>query len=332
MFTRNHPGSAASAARPFGTASLATASFARTLTAAALAAVAALTLAGCSSTSSLEGSSNSQGSTATEINVGSANFPEANIIAQIYGQALAANGFDVKYTPNIGVRSVYIAALKQGKVDLVPEYSGSILSYLNKDAVATSPSEVNAALQKALPSNLVALNAASAADSDSLNVTAAFAAKHNLTSIADLANVGAFSLTANPEFQTRPDGIPGLKSVYGLDQITFNAINDGGGPATVSALLNGSTQVADIYSTSPSISTNKFVTLADPKNLFASQQVVPLVLKKKATEKLSAVLNKVSAKLTTEDLLELNTLVSGDAKMQPDAAATQWLTKSGLLK
>ncbi len=299
------------------------------IAAGALLAGAALLLAGCSSSSSLGGSTG--GSKAkTSIVVGSANFSENVILADIYGQALAKNGFKVTYKLNIGARAAYIPALESGEVNLIPEYSGSILDFLSKTATANSPSDVKAALDAALPKSLKALTPSTAADSDALNVTPAFAAANNLKSIADLKNLKSFTLAANPEFQTRPDGIKGLQSVYGLNNIKFKAISDGGGPATLKALLDNTVQVADIYSTTPSILANKLVTLTDPNSLFASQEVVPIVSSSKVNAKLTSVLDKVSAKLTTADLLELNTEVSGDTKTDPAVAATKWLDASGL--
>jgi osmoprotectant transport system substrate-binding protein len=287
-----------------------------------------LLLAGCSSSTSLGGGSTT--TKKTSIVVGSANFSENVVLADIYGQALAANGFAVTYKLNIGARAAYIPALKSGEVNLIPEYSGSILDFLSKSATANSPSDVKAALDKALPSSLKALTPSTAADSDSLNVTPAFASANNLTSIADLSKLSSVTLAANPEFQTRPDGIPGLQKVYGLTNLKFQSISDGGGPQTLAALLGGQVQVADIYSTTPSILANKLVTLTDPKSLFASQEVVPIVSSSKVNAKLTSVLNKVSAALTTKDLLELNTEVQGDSKTDPAVAAKNWLTKANL--
>ncbi|HMH59269.1 MAG TPA: ABC transporter substrate-binding protein [Galbitalea sp.] len=287
-----------------------------------------LLLAGCSSSSSLGGGSTT--TKKTSVVVGSANFSENVILADIYGQALAANGFKVSYKLNIGARAAYIPALESGEVNLIPEYSGSILDFLSKSATANSPSDVKAALDAALPKTLKALTPSKAADSDSLNVTPAFAKANKLVSIGDLANVPSVTLAANPEFQTRPDGIPGLQKVYGLTNLKFQAISDGGGPQTLAALLNNSVQVADIYSTTPSILASKLVTLTDPKSLFASQEVVPIVSSSKVNAKLTSVLNKVSAALTTKDLLELNTEVSGDSKTDPAVAAKNWLKKANL--
>jgi osmoprotectant transport system substrate-binding protein len=300
-----------------------------TIAAAAAVVAVGLTLAGCSSGSSLGGSG---GSGAGSITVGSANFPENVTLAYVYGQALAADGVKVSYKVNIGARAAYIPALEKGNINLIPEYAGSILSFLDKNANQKSSSEVKSALDSALPKGLTATDFAPAADSDSLNVTPEFAKANNLKSIGDLANLPSVTLTANPEFETRPDGIPGLKSVYGLNNITFSPINDGGGPATLKALLGGQTQVADIYSTTPSILDNKLVTLTDPKNLFASQQVVPIGTSSKLTSKIKAELNKVSAKLTTKDLLEFNKRTGGDEKADPKTVASDWLKSNGFTK
>lgn len=294
----------------------------------AIAAAAALALAGCSTPSSLGGGSASK----TSVVVGSANFPENVTLAYVYGQALAADGVSVSYKVNIGARAAYVPALETGEIDVIPEYAGSILSYLDKAANAKSGDDVKTALDAALPSDLKALDFSEAADSDSINVTPEFAKANNLTSIGDLANVpGSVIVAANPEFQTRPDGLPGLQSVYGLSNLTFQAISDGGGPATLKALLDNTVQAADIYSTTPSILDNKLVTLQDPKNLFASQQVVPIVRASKAG-KISALLNKISAKLTTKDLLEFNKRTGGDEKADPKTVASDWLKANGFTK
>ncbi|HEU0205101.1 MAG TPA: ABC transporter substrate-binding protein [Pseudolysinimonas sp.] len=295
----------------------------------AVAAAAALTLSGCSSPSSLGGGGSAS---KTSIVVGSAAFPENATLAYVYGQALAADGVTVSYKINIGQRAAYYAALQKGEIDLIPEYAGSILSYLDKAANAKSGDDVKTALDAALPKTLKALDFSEAADSDSLNVTADYAKAHNLSSIADLANVpGTVIVAANPEFQTRPDGLPGLQSVYGLTNLSFQAINDSGGPATAKALQDGTVQVADIYSTTTSIIDDKFVTLTDPKNLFASQQVVPIVTASKAG-KISALLNKISAKLTTKDLLDFNKRTGGDEKADPKTVASDWLKANGFIK
>jgi osmoprotectant transport system substrate-binding protein len=296
------------------------------LTAALAATAVGLTLAAC-------GGDPTEGKKAATdtIVIGSAEFPENAIIAEIYAQALEAKGVKVKKKLNIGAREAYIKALENGEIDLVPEYSGNLLSYYDPKTTATSPEQIDDALADALPETLEVLDASKAEDKDSLNVTPELAAKEGLTTIADLKKIDGLKLGANPEFKTRAYGIPGLEKVYGITDISFTPISDGGGPATLKALLGGKVDVADIYSTTPSILANKLVTLQDPENLIASQNVVPLITEKKASDKVEGVLDEISATLTTEDLLDLNAKNQGDDKTAPDVLAKQWLTDKGLI-
>jgi osmoprotectant transport system substrate-binding protein len=123
----------------------------------------------------------------TSLTVGSANFPENVVLAEIYSEALEAQGADIETKLNIGSREKYYPALESGSLDLFPEYSGTILTYLDKDATATTSDEVYAELKKALPSNLVALEKSAAQDSDAIVVTKATADKYGLKTIGDLA-------------------------------------------------------------------------------------------------------------------------------------------------
>lgn len=215
--------------------------------------------------------------------------------------------------------------MKNGEIDLIPEYTGNLLTYLDPKATATAPAEVTAALVKAVPDGLAVLSPAPAEDKDSLNVTAAFAKEHGLKTIGDLAKIDGLRLAANPEFKQRAYGIPGLEKVYGIKGIEFTPISDGGGPATVKALVSGKVDVADIYSTTPSIRANKLVTLEDPKNLIAAQNVVPLIRKDKVTDDVVRALDAVSVALTTDQLLALNEANQGDEKKAPAVLAKEWL-------
>jgi osmoprotectant transport system substrate-binding protein len=298
------------------------------LAAAVLVASLGLLLASCGGDPADSGDKKSASDTIT---VGSAAFPENEIIAEIYAQGLAAKGVKVDKKLNIGAREVYIPALESGEIDLLPEYTGNLLGFVDKNATATSPQEIEDALDDALPDKLKVLDAAQAEDKDSLNVTRAFAQKHDLKSIADLKGIDGLRLGANPEFRTRPYGIPGLEKTYGIAGIKFTAISDGGGPKTLKALLDGDIDAADIYSTTPSIVENKLVTLEDPENLIAAQNVVPLIADAKASDKVENILDAISAKLTTQDLLELNAKNQGADKAKPADLAKQWLTDKGLI-
>ena len=120
--------------------------------------------------------------------------------------------------------------------------------------------------------------------------------------------------------------------MYGVTGWKFKAIQDYGGPGTLSDLLENNIQVADIYTTTPSIKANNLVVLQDPKHLIAAQNIVPLFNSTFVTDKLAGLLNPVSAKLTTDELLGLNEISSGADKPSPEKVATDWLTKNGFLK
>ncbi len=129
----------------------------------------------------------SQPAKGVTLTVGSANFQENVLLADIYAEALKASGATVTTKLNIGSRETYIPALKDGSIDLIPEYSGVLLQYFDKTATATSSDDVYAALQKAVPSGLTVLDKSAAEDKDAIVVTKDTSTKYGLTSIADLA-------------------------------------------------------------------------------------------------------------------------------------------------
>ncbi|HEU5267255.1 MAG TPA: ABC transporter substrate-binding protein [Jatrophihabitans sp.] len=263
------------------------------------------------------------------VKVGSADFPESTLLADIYGDAMAAKGVKVTKQLNIGERGVYIAALKQGSIGAVPEYTGSILAYLDPKATAKSPADVFAALQTQAAKNGFAVgNFAPAQDSDTITVTKKTADQYKLTSIGDLKPVASkLTLGAPAQFKTRPDGVPALKSVYGVVFGRFTP-TAAGGAVTVNALKNGSIHAADIFSTDPAIAKNGFVALKDPKSMFAAQNVVPLFSKKVLTQPMKDAVDAVSAKLDTATLAKLVGEVAGG--QSPDTVAKQWLSSNGL--
>jgi osmoprotectant transport system substrate-binding protein len=269
------------------------------------------------------------------IKVGSADFPESKIIAEIYAQALEANGFDISRQFGIGSRETYVPAVKDHSIDLIPEYTGNLLQYFDKNTTATDPDAVLLALYNALPGDLSILTPSPAKDQDTVAVTSETAQKWNLKTIGDLAKHSAeVKFGAPSEFLNRKEGLPGLKAKYGLDIApnNFVSISDGGGPATVRALVEGSVTAADIFSTSPAIPQNKLVVLEDPENNFLAANVVPLVASQKMSDQLKTVLNAVSAKLTTEALIEMNTETSGNGGIDPDQAAEKWVKANGFDK
>ncbi|MFZ4893945.1 ABC transporter substrate-binding protein [Plantibacter sp. Mn2098] len=295
----------------------------------AASAAVALALSACSSSDPTAGST----SASDTITVGSAAFAESEIVAQIYIQALEANDVKVKSSLNIGARDVYIAALKDGSIDLVPEYSGNLLQFFDAKSTAASSDEVFKALGDAVPKGFSVLDQSKAEDKDSYNVTKEFSEKNNVKSLSDLAALSIpLAIGGQPELAERPYGPKGLTATYGVpaDKLSFVPISDGGGAQTTAALLDGTVQLADIFSTSPSIKDNGFVTLEDPKNLILPQNVLPLINTAKASDKVKEVLNKVSGALTTDDLISLNSRNQGDEKAAPATLAADWLKEKNL--
>src|SRR5207237_1086800 len=139
----------------------------------------------------------------------------------------------------------------------------------------------------ALPDGLAVLDKSEAEDKDAIAVTRETADKYSLTSISDLQAVaGDLTLGGPPEWKTRPTGVKGLERLYGVKFKSFRPL-DAGGPLSVQALKNGQVDAADLFTTDPNIPANDFVVLEDPKNLFAAENVVPLIAKSKVTDTIS---------------------------------------------
>jgi len=279
--------------------------------------LAGVALAACSSSGSTAsgGSSSSSNPLAPSaakgtVVVGSANFPENELLAEIYVLALQAKGVKVTSKFNIGAREVYYPEVKSGAISIIPEYNGALLTTsVDTTSTAATTAQVDAALTAKLPSTLEILTPASAQDKDSVTVTQATATKDHLTSIADLKPyASALVFGGPPEFKTRSDGLSGLTKNYGLTFKSFDPLDESG-PLTLAALTSGKVQAADVFTTTPQIVTDHLVALADPKFNFAAQNVVPLVYKKAATSTVVSTLNAVSAKLTTEALLQMDKAV-----------------------
>ena len=237
--------------------------------------------------------------------VGSANFPENVLLAEIYAAALSDAGVDVSTKLNIGSREAYMTGLEDGSIDLIPEYTGGLATYLNPQITVTSSEEVLEEAQDHLPGGMQLLEISEAEDKDSLVVTKETADELGLTSIADLeGKAGDLVLGGPPEFETRPNGVDGLKEIYGLEFKQFRSLAAGSN-LTVQALKNGQVDVANIFSTDPAIGENGFVVLDDPESIFAAQNVVPLISKDVVTPAVEDALNGVSGALTTDNLTEM---------------------------
>lgn len=290
----------------------------------------ALGLAGCGNSNPLQPAGPPQGSTATgKIVVGSQQYYSNEIIAELYAQALESGGYQVGRDYQIGQREVYLPDLQAGRIDLLPEYNGNLLQYYDKNTDARTTEEVTRALAGVLPDGLRVLDAAKATDQDSYTVTRASAERYGLESIGDLAKIPQpLEIGANSEFATRPYGIPGLKEFYGVDA-TLVPIEDSGSALTVKALVDGTVQVADIYTASPAIKVNDLVSLADPKALILPQNVIPIV-SPAVDDQAAAIIDKVTAQLGMADLIALNER-SVTEQLPSAQIASDWLKQKGLI-
>ena len=268
------------------------------------------------------------------VTVGSFDFTENELLAELYSQALEAGGHDVRRAFNLGPREFVAPALARGLVDLVPEYAGTALQFLSLGAVPPGPhvAGTHADLVRTLGSRgLTALAPAPAQDANTFVVTRPTAERLGVRTLSDMAAAApGLTFGGPPECSTRPYCLAGLERVYGL---RFKEVVplDAGGPLTRQALREGGVDVALLFTSDPSLSSAGFVELADDRQLQPADNVIPLLRTEvvaRAGPGLARVLDAVSARLTTDELRALNAMVDRGAAVPSVAAA--WLQGQGL--
>ncbi|MFF3518007.1 ABC transporter substrate-binding protein [Streptomyces sp. NPDC002573] len=271
------------------------------------------------------------GSSKGGVTIGTANFTENQVLGYLYAAALEAAGVKTKVRPNLGTREIVIPALKAGDIDLLPEYQGALLNYLDPKATPTEEGAMQNALTLALPAGLQVLPYGMAEDSDAFVVTRETANKYGLASLADLKKQnGKLVIGAAPEVKKRQVGAVGLKDVYGIDFKEFKSL-DSDGPLVKGALKKGDVDVANLFTTDTDIKANDWVVLSDPQHLIPSQHIVPLIADRKADDTVRKALARLGNVLTTADLTELNSRVDNDKK-DPEDVANAYAKGHGLVK
>jgi osmoprotectant transport system substrate-binding protein len=269
----------------------------------------------------------------TSVTIASANFSENVMLASMYSQALEARGYDVTEKFNLGNRELIYTALDQGQVDIVPEYVGTALEFLNKGAgEATGDAEATASKlrERFGEQGVSVLDVSPAADQNAFAVTKATADQHSLVTLSDLAKVSKeLTLGGPPECPERPFCIPGLKETYGIEFADFRSL-DAGGPKTKEALEAGDIDVGLVFSSDGAVVAKNFVVLEDDKGLQTADNIVPIVRTEVLDDTIESLLNEISAALTTETLQDLNKRADID-KEDPDALAEEWLRDNGFL-
>ena len=295
-------------------------------------------LAACTSSSGHISSAagKSAGRPGTVITVGSFDFPESVVLAEIYGQALAAARFPVRIMANLGPRELVDPALMNGLVQLVPEYAGSALEFvsLGRLSATSDAGAANRALAVSVAGRgLVAARPAPAQDANAIVVTAATAARYGLRSIADLARVApGLVFGGPPECPERAYCLRGLQRAYGLRFKAFIPL-DAGGPLTLQALQAGYVGAALLFTTDPGILARHLVILADDRGLQPAENITPLLrtdVIARYGPNLLAALNTVSALLDTGTLRALDAQVELDGH-GPRSVAKAWLGAHGLI-
>jgi osmoprotectant transport system substrate-binding protein len=272
-------------------------------------------------------SSNTDGPT---IEIASFGFGESEIVAEIYKQALEAEGYSVNHQVQVGPREVLKPALEAGDVDIIPEYVGSALEAgFGIEPSADGEATRERLIQAYADAGVTVLDLSEAEDKNTFVITKELAEESGITSVSDLAKLGPIVLGGPPECPERPRCQIGLEELYGLEIAEFKAL-DAGGSLTVAALEGGEVQVGLFFSTYLFI--DEFLALDDDLGLQPAENIVPVIRQAILDEygdDLADVLNSVSAELTTEALIAMNERFF--APEDADVIAGEWLVEVGLI-
>jgi osmoprotectant transport system substrate-binding protein len=259
-------------------------------------------------------------------------FAENQIVAEMYAQVLEHAGFTVERQLDLRAREVSQNALESGFIDVKPEYLSSLLLFLdpNAEASADASDVVRRTAELVRSDGLTLLTPSAAQDTNQFVANAETAKRFDLTTMSSLAPVAdQLTFGGPPECPQRPFCLPGLHEVYGVLFDDFTPL-DAGGPLTVDALKADDVQIGLLFSTDPSIGRNGFVPLEDDRQLQNAENITPLIRSEKLDGEVRALLDAVSAQLSTERVTELVGEVVIDGQ-DISTVARGFLTANGLL-
>lgn len=262
--------------------------------------------------------------TGSSVRVGSKNFTESIVIAELYAQALESAGMSVQRKLNLGSTQIAMAAMQRGDIDLYPEYTGTALIDVLHHAPMSDPAAIYAIVREAFDTKfaLTWLTPSPMNDSQGLATTQTIAKKFNLRTLSDLALAAPrLRLATIPEFLSRPDGLPGLQRLYG--GFHFSSVRTYDIALKYEALLAGSADVATAFTTDGTIAANHLVVLQDDKRLWPPYNVAPVVRKNVAqgNVKLVSTLNELAPSITDAAVQAMNAAVENDKQDPADVAA-----------
>jgi glycine betaine/choline ABC-type transport system substrate-binding protein len=271
------------------------------------------------------------------LTIGSKNFPEQEILGEIYAQALAAAGYKVKTAPNIGSETVALKAVKAGQISGYPEYASTALTSLFGLEPDEVPSNPEAAREKAnaelVKENLWTFKPTPFAGANAVGTTKAIAEKYGLKTISDLKGISRkLTLYGSPECRRRIDCLAGLEKLYGLKFKSFTPVDIG---LRYSVLEKGQADLSILFTTNPQLSaeSDKFVILEDDKHVFPAGNVIFIYGRNTAWDAGSGfeqTIQFVQEGLTQKVMQELNARVELE-KETPEEAARAYLEDAGYI-
>ncbi len=265
--------------------------------------------------------------------IGSKNFTESLLLGELYAQLLEGGGLHVRRRLDLGGTDIAMAALRRAEIDLYPEYTGTALLVVLKDTLHGDAAQTFAFVKAQYASryDLTWLDPAPMNNTEALATTRPLAARFGVRTLSDVAaKAPQLRLGAVPEFVNRPDGLPGLKRVYGGFDFKEVRLLDFG--LKYQALLNGDVDIVVAFGTDGAIVADDLLVMRDDKHLFPPYQVAPVVRSAalQARPAIATILNRVAPLLTDRVMQTLNNQIDGPAKREPADVAADFIKQHGL--
>ncbi|UVC08828.1 ABC transporter [Rhizobium sp. TH2] len=269
---------------------------------------------------------------ADAVKIGSKNFTEQFVAAEIYAQALEKAGIEVERHLNLGATLVAQTALTTGEIDFYPEYTGTAMAAVVKGDLSGSADKIYSEVKDYYEKNLqlTLLEPTKINNGYAIITLPETAEKYKLKTLTDLGPVSKdLIFGAEGGFSERKDGLPGLKKVYGIEFREFKVFAKLG--IRYSAVMNKDLDVSYGFTTDWQIAENKLTILEDDKALFPPYFLVPVIRQDALAKnpKIAEVLNKVSPLMTSDNMREMNAKVERD-KEEPADVAAEFLKEQGI--
>jgi osmoprotectant transport system substrate-binding protein len=280
-----------------------------------------------------EGSVQPQGDE-RELTLGTKNFTEAFIVGELYREVLKFNGITVTLRKDIGPTEVIDKELQSGRIDGYPEYLGVAVTVAagREDAGATAEETYELAKDFYAGRGQAISEPTAFENVDAIATTQFFAQKRGLATIGDLRELSGLTLGARPEFESRRQGLAGMRDVYGLENVEFREVPIG---EQYRALDRNQIDAANVFTTDGQLGSGSYKVLEDDERVFGFQHVALVIDEDKLEElggrKFMRIINDVNGRLTTSAMIQMNRDVEVDGQ-DPAIVAERFLRTAGLLE